>query len=471
MHNFLENINLLQLIIIAITFLLIKFIIQGILRNKRKIKPFKNLHGSARFAIFNEIQNTGLIGNTKGVYVGAIEHKKELYYLRHNGAEHIIVLAPTRSGKGICLVIPTLLTWYSSAVIFDIKRELWHLTSKYRKTIGNCYLFDPSSEESICFNPLSEVRISSPHQVADAQNIAEMLVDGQGKGLVSHWDKTAFELLTGTILYLLHNNSQAKISDILIFFTSAETNHLVMKKLKEFICSDVIAQGEIQNVGKSMFAKPEKELGSIVSSATACLSIFRDPLIQKITSTSNFTIKDLMNADNPMSLYIAPAPSDQERLKPLIRLIVNQILRKLTETMVFDEEGLAKSPHKHKLLLMLDEFTSLGKLEILQKSLAFMAIYGIKGYFIAQNINQIYDSYGQYESITANCHIQIAFTPNTFNTADYLSKLLGNKTEFKEHVSISGKSDSIINTGYSSHYFLLLDVRNLPKIVNYAYFA
>lgn len=448
--SFLEKLNLFQILIISVGILSLKVLISLILRNIRQSKPIKNLHGSARFAKFDEIQNTGLINNDKGVYIGAIEHKNKLYYLRHDGAEHCLALAPTRSGKGICLVVPTLLTWQNSAIIYDIKRELWHLTANYRKKIGTCYLFDPASSESNFFNPLNEVRIHSEKQVADAQNIAEMLVDGQGKGLDNHWDKTSYELLTGTILYLLHQNKNAKLSDILTFFASQKTNHEVMDKMAKFECEDKIAQGEIQNVGKSMFAKPEKELGSIVSSATACLSIFRDPMIQNITSYSEFSINDIVNSQKPVSLYIATDPNNMDRLRPLIRLLINQILRKLTESMKF-ENNQATSPHTHKLLLMLDEFTSLGKLEILQKSLAFMASYGIKAYLIAQDISQIHQHYTKFESIMANCHIQIAFTPNKLETAQYLSNYLGNKTEYKTHISTSGKAGAMLNDNYSSH--------------------
>jgi len=448
--DYLGNLNLLQILAFSLGLIFLKVILQFILRHKRKIKPMQDLHGSARFSTFKEIQSTGLVGNAHGVFVGAVEHKNTWHFLRHNGAEHCLALAPTRSGKGICLVVPTLLTWEHSAIIYDIKRELWHLTAKYRSSINTCYLFDPSSLESACFNPLAEVRIGSEKQVADAQNIAIMLVDTQGKGIETHWDKTSFELLTGAILYLLHNDSKARLSDILSFFTCAENNHAVMEKMAKFECEDKIAQGEIQNVGKSMCAKPEKELGSIVSSATACLSIFRDPTIQKITSYSQFSIDDIVNSAKPVSLYIASDPSNMDRLRPLVRLIINQILRKLTETMNFDN-GQASSPHKHRLLLMLDEFTSLGYLEILQKSLAFMASYGIKGYFIAQDISQIHQHYTKHESITANCHIQIAFTPNKLETAKYLSELLGNKTEYKTAISISGKTGNIKNDGFSSH--------------------
>ncbi|MFM2345243.1 MAG: hypothetical protein RLZZ210_1857, partial [Pseudomonadota bacterium] len=408
---------------------------------------------SARFATFEEIKKSGLIGNDKGVFVGAIEHKNTWHFLRHNGVEHCLALAPTRSGKGICLVVPTLLTWEQSAIIYDIKRELWHLTSKYRNKIGKCYLFDPSSPESSCFNPLSEVRLCTEKQIADAQNIAYMLVDRDGLGFDGdYWKEASYVLLIGAILYVLHNDSNANLYDVLSFFSSEDTNHLTMDKMAKFECHDKIAQKEIQNIGNSMFKTPEKELAGIINSASKCLSIFRDPLIQKITSYSEFSILDIVNSEKPISLYMAFDPSNLDRLRPLIRLITNQILKKLTESMKF-ENGQGLSPHKYKLLMMLDEFTALGKLEILQRSLGFMASYGIKAYLIAQDISQVHACYTGNESLTANCHIQVAFTPNSgrIETAKYLSDLLGNKTEYKTAISISGKTGNIKNDGFSSH--------------------
>lgn len=450
MQFYLEQINLFQILVISCAVISLKIIFSLTLRNLRKSKPIKNLYGSASFANFEEIKDTGLINNTKGVYIGAIQHKNNLYYLRHDGAEHCLALAPTRSGKGICLVVPTLLTWEHSAIIYDIKRELWHLTSKYRQKINTCLIFDPTSLDSNCFNPLDEIRINTVHQIADAQNMAYIIIDISGKGIEGdYWKEAPYELLTGAILYVLHSNKTPQLYDILTLLVSEEKSHLVMDKMAKFECEDKIAQAEINYVGKSMFAKPEKELGGVVSGVTTPLGLFKDPVLRHVTSKSDFSILDIVNNDKPASLYIVTNPANMHRLRPIIRLLVNQILRKLTETMSF-ESGRGKSLYKHKLLLMIDEFPTLGRLEILQTSLGFMASYGIKAYLIAQNISQIYDIYSTYESITANCHIQIAFTPNKLETAQYLSNYLGNKTEYKINFSTSGKAGNITNDNYSS---------------------
>ena len=144
---------------------------------------------------------------------------------------------------------------------------------------------------------------------------------------------------------------------------------------------------------------------------------------------------------DPVSLYIIAQPNDKDRLRPLVRIVVNMIVRLLADKMEF-ENGRPKPTYKHKLLAMIDEFPALGKLEILQQSLAFVAGYGIKCYLISQDINQLKSretGYGPDESMTSNCHAQCAFPPNRLETAEHLSKLTGQTTIIKEQVTRSGR--------------------------------
>jgi type IV secretion system protein VirD4 len=148
-----------------------------------------------------------------------------------------------------------------------------------------------------------------------------------------------------------------------------------------------------------------------------------------------------MNHDHPVSLYIVTQPNDKTRLRPLVRIMVNMIVRLLADKMEF-ENGRPKVNYKHRLLMMLDEFPSLGKLEILQESLAFVAGYGIKCYLICQDINQLRsreNGYGHDETITSNCHIQNAYPPNRMETAEHLSRLTAQSTVVKEQITTSGR--------------------------------
>jgi type IV secretion system protein VirD4 len=199
----------------------------------------------------------------------------------------------------------------------------------------------------------------------------------------------------------------------------------------------------VATIAREMMNKADNELSGVVSTAVTNLSLYIDPLVSINTEVSDFKIKDLMNDDQPVSLYLVLKPSDKDRLRPLTRLLLNQILRILIEELGF-ENGQAIKGYKHRLLLMLDEFTSLGKLAIFQESLAFMAGYGMKAYVIIQDLTQLYGAYTKEESIISNCHVRIAYAPNKVETAELLSKMSGTTTVIKSQRTTSGKRSSIM---------------------------
>jgi type IV secretion system protein VirD4 len=162
------------------------------------------------------------------------------------------------------------------------------------------------------------------------------------------------------------------------------------------------------------------------------LALYRDPLIAANTAASDWRIADLMTAERPVSLYLVVPPSDISRTRPLVRLILNQIARRLTETL---PEGNASA---RRLLLMLDEFPALGRLDFFETSLAFMAGYGVRAFLVAQSLNQIDRAYGVNHAILDNCHVRVAFAPNDERTARRLSEALGTATEIRRHRNVSG---------------------------------
>ncbi|MBR4737186.1 MAG: type IV secretory system conjugative DNA transfer family protein [Rhodocyclaceae bacterium] len=399
------------------------------------------LHGSARWAKRKDIKDAGLLAE-EGVIVGGWrEGGAKMRWLRHSGPEHVLLYAPTRSGKGVGMVIPTLLEWQPSAVIADLKGELWPLTAGWRKTHAHNKVlrFEPASlRDTVRWNPLDEIRVGTEFEVGDAQNLATLIVDPDGKGFVDHWQKTAFALLTGVILYALAvrpGNQPATLAAIDVLLS--DPKRPIKDLWNEMLNSKnaIIAQA-----AKDMLDRPPEEAGSVLSTAKSYLALYRDPVIQANTACSDFRIRDLMHHDSPVSLYIITKPTDKTRLRPLVRVLINMIVRLSASEMKF-ENGHPVAHYKHRLLLMLDEFPSLGKLDILQESLAFLAGYGIKAYLICQDINQLKsreNGYGQDEAITSNCHVQAALPPNRIETAEYLSRLTGQTTVIKEQVTVSG---------------------------------
>jgi type IV secretion system protein VirD4 len=424
----------------------------------RKLRPYENLHGSASFASLNDVHEMGLLGSS-GVYVGGVRDGDNLQYLRHNGPEHILAFAPTRSGKGVGLVIPTLLSWPESVVCLDIKGENWALTAGWRRqhAKNRVLRFAPGEPEgSVKFNPLAEIRLGTAREVSDVQNIATMLVDPDGKGLNDHWAKTGYSLIVGVTLHCLYvAKTQGRVAAIQDIgnclanpdMTMADTfNAMLATKHKDGAVHPVVA-----SCAREMLNKADNELSGVVSTAMSFLSLYRDPIVASNTAVSEFKIADLMNFDAPVSLYIVTPPSDKDRLKPLVRLLINQIVRSLTQHMDF-KNGASVKHYKHRLLLMLDEFPSLGKLDIFQESLAFIAGYGIKAFLIAQDLSQLYAAYGKDESIISNCHIRIAYAPNKQETADLVSRMLGTTTVTKLSVSMSKKAGLLQSPHYTESW-------------------
>lgn len=427
----------------------------------RKSKAIKDLHGSARWANIKDIEEMGILNNNDGVYIGGFQQGKNTYYLRHNGPEHVIAFAPTRSGKGVGLVLPTLLSWIHSALIIDIKGELWALTAGWRKKYAKNKVlkFDPTCTDNsgAKFNILEEIRINTIHEIKDTQNIAINLIykgetpPNNNHTNTSYFKNEAVSFLTAVILYMLNYSRELgkttpSLTKLFKFINNPEMS--IEELLAEMIDCDLNIQNDtkeiIQSVARSISNKATQELSGVIGSAVESLNLYVDPIITKNISKSEFKIKDLMNNENPVSLYITIPPSDKDRLKPLNNLIINQILRALTDESLNFKDGKNINNYKHKLLFMGDEIASLGKLGVLEENIAYAAGYGIKYYLIIQDITQLHSLYGKEESIISNCHVRIAYAPNKLETAKILSGMSGITTIIKKAITSSGGRMSVM---------------------------
>jgi type IV secretion system protein VirD4 len=329
---------------------------------RRRPQKIEGLHGTARWITTEkELRAVGFLRKEgeqgAGVYIGAWTDPKTkiTHYLRHDGPEHIGAIAPTRSGKGVGLVLPTLLSYPHSCVVNDMKGELWGQTAGWRNEHAKSIVikFDPAAAEgSGSFNPLNEIRLDTIHAVADTQNLVTMIVDPDGRGLNDHWAKTSHALLTGLVLHILHKTwekqdlreevEEAALYTVAFYLsdptrdvktlyeemknTLAEVNHNDamrpdMNDAKKDVLKD--ARAVIAAAGRDMLNRPDNERGSVLSTAMSFLSLYRDPLVRKNTSRSDFRIHELMNHEQPVTLYLVVRPSDKDRLRPLVRLVLN----------------------------------------------------------------------------------------------------------------------------------------------------
>lgn len=384
-------------------------------------------YGSARWATMEEIKAAGLLG-ADGVVLGRIKDQ----YLRHDGPEHVLCFAPTRSGKGVGLVVPTLLTWPGSAVVHDIKGENWRLTAACRAGIGPVLLFDPTNAASSAYNPLLEVR-RGPTEVRDVQNIADILVDPDGAlERRSHWDKTSHSLLVGAILHVLYAEADKTLAGVANFL--ADPRRTIEATLRAMMATRHLGDAVhpvVASAARELLNKSENERSGVLSTAMSFLGLYRDPIVSAVTARCDWRIDDLVAAGQPVTLYLVVPPSDISRTRPLIRLILNQIGRRLTE-------GENSAHDRRHLLLMLDEFPALGRLDFFEQAMAFMAGYRIKAFLIAQSLNQIAKAYGEHNSILDNCHVSVAFSTNDERTARRISDSLGTATEMRAMKNYAG---------------------------------
>jgi type IV secretion system protein VirD4 len=468
--------------------------------SKAGSKNVETIQGSAHWASQDEIIEAGLLDmhgkpNPEGVVVGGYQPGKkdsDIKILRHNGKEHILCYAPTRSGKGVSLVFPTLLDgWNQSTFVFDIKGENFAGSAGYRKSIGHKILkldfTDPYALEkrtSATFNPLEEValdyvlpegyeipkdengqpKIREPfellksdtfNETSTIQQIVAIIIDPQGKGLDDHWAKTASSFMLGAITHLLYKHQYFKkpcpgISDVLSELTQPG------KKWQDVVMSwidfphkgirkdlEPISHPIVMEEAQTLLNKPEKEAGSVLSTVIANLALFRDPIVSQNTSQSSFRIRDLMNHESPVDLYLIVNPNDQLRLLPITRLFTTQLIFTLVQKMDF-KSGRTYDSYKHRLLLLLDEFPSLGRMDLFEKALGFIGGYGLKAFIVCQGLSQLFKAYGKDESLRVGCHIQIAFAPNELDTSEYLSKLTGQMTIMKENVTETRQDGRLI---------------------------
>jgi type IV secretion system protein VirD4 len=271
-------------------------------------------------------------------------------------------------------------------------------------------------------------------EVRDVQNIADVLVDPEGAlERRNHWEKTSHSLLVGAILHVLYAEPDKTLAGVSNFLS--DPRRPIETTLRAMMTTPHLGERGVHPViassARELLNKSDNERSGVLSTAMSFLGLYRDPVVATVTRQCDWRIRDLVEGSAPATLYLVVPPSDISRTKPLVRLILNQIGRRLTEE-------LEPKRRRHRLLLMLDEFPALGRLDFFESALAFMAGYGLKSFLIAQSLNQIEKAYGQNNSILDNCHVRVSFATNDERTAKRVSDALGTATEMRAMKNYAG---------------------------------
>lgn len=405
----------------------------------------RTTHGTSHWAVRQDLVDSNLLDtpqNDHSVLLGGWPNGSGVEYIIHSGPESVLLYAPSRSGKGVSVVGPNLLSYESSVFVLDIKGELWEQTAGWRqRSANNLVLYhDPCSEDpgNARFNPLAEIRINTSSDVRDVQNVVEYLIKPEKGKSGDHWILSAKTLMTGVILHVLYKGGNdgeiIGLSHVLEAITNPQQPiRELFDEMMEYPHRDGVVHPAVAQVGADMQNKEDRELSGVVSTASSQMSIFRDPILADACSRSDFKIMDLVENEKPVSLYLIIRPSDRDRLQRYFSLLVNLVCRRLTEKLPTESE------HRHHLLLMLDEFSSLPSIPIVQESLDVFAGYKVQAMIVMQDYQRLIALYGREETISSNCKVRIAYPPNRPETAELISKLTGTTTVVEKFRNTSGK--------------------------------
>jgi type IV secretion system protein VirD4 len=422
----------------------------------RSARPHAGVHGSARFLTdLAEMRRLGLTapaGAHAVILAACPDTAGAMHYLRQSGNEHLAVIAPTRTGKGVGPVLMNALVWGGAFLMYDPKGEGFHASAGSRARLGPVWRWNPVGTTGVSrYNVLDMVRLGTMHEVGDAMDIATLLVDPSSRGDWDHWKGTGFDFLAGVILHVLYTTQaegrRAGLADIA--WALGDPDRPNMKLYEEMADNHhgepTVAgfqperrHGTVAMAGATMINREHRERTAVHSTAVLCLALYKDPIIAANTAVSDFALTELWDGEHPGSLYITVSPDQELKLQPLLRMMLTLILRAVQRAELRYLDGRPLLPWRHRLLLLLDEFASLGTVKEIELALARIAGYGAQIMLVIQDVPQLYQAYSQYQAILGMCQTKIVYAPNDTLTAEWLSGECGTMTVVKKDIQVSG---------------------------------
>jgi len=435
----------------------------------------QNIFGTARWAGKKDLVKSGILQKKGGVILGqladarvdfAYDNVKDSVVLHlkrpsqkiiQSGIYNTLLSAPTRSGKGVSSVIPTLLSYPGSVSVLDFKGENFNLTSGFRSKFSKVYRWEPTGYKGHAFNPMMEIR-PGEDAFSDANLIADILTtpaSGGGNATSDHFQTGAKDFLTALILHCLtcpdwENKSLSGCREFLSLSDPVDPDN---KKYIYGLMVDgdhgnpMIHQAVVEGA-TAQRNRPEDEGGSMLSTVNNALAVFADPKVRRNTSMSEFYIDEFQETKVPISLYLTIQYSDVQRIAPLIRMFVTLFSRRFTG----GETQATNRKFKVPLLFVLDEFDKLGRMDELEMNMGIHNGFGIHYFLIFQSLNQLNKIYTKDHAFLAHCRNSIFYAPGPgeLDSAEIISKICGRESFSKTNISYSGNSGSYNSSSLSS---------------------
>ncbi len=396
------------------------------------------LHGEARFAGPGDLSRQGMFksGGT-GIIVGKFGGR----LVRLPGQQFAILAAPTRSGKGVGIVVPNLLDYQESVVVLDIKQENFDLTSGWRASQGQeVYLFNPFAEDRRThrWNPLTYVSSDPAFRVSDLMSIAAMLYP-DGSDDQKFWVSQARNAFMAFALYLFENRDDEQATGfsggsgaptIGAIHRLSSGDGTDLKAYLRGLASRPFLSANARSAFSNLLSQADETFASIMGTLKEPLNAWINPVLDAATSADDFLLTDLRR--KKMTIYIGIQPNKLAESRLIVNLLFSQIINLNTKELPKSNPEL-----KYQCLLLMDEFTAIGRVDIIASAVAYMAGYNVRLLPIIQSMAQLDAIYGKDVSrtIITNHALQIIYAPREQQDANDYSEMLGYTTVRKQNVT------------------------------------
>ena len=428
-------------------------------------KQNRPLHGAARFANTAEIRKAGLLDPKGGLDKTILVGKKNGRYLTYGGYQFVILAAPTRSGKGVGIVVPNCLNYSDSLVVLDIKGENFDITSGFRAKHGQkVYLFAPFDEAGVThrYNPLEYISDDPAQRLGDIDAIGTALYSG-GNQNDKFWSENAKDLFRGLCLFVLERKDLPKTFGEILRQASGKG-----KPLKEYIFEEL---KKAQDTGhpfsnacidclNRVLSNSENTLAGIVATFGTPLLIFQNPRVDLATSANDFDLREVRRERT--SIYFKMPPNKLKAGSVLVNLFFDQLLNLNTRVLPSQDKTL-----KQQCLVLLDEMTSIGKVAMIAQAVSYMAGYNMRLLTIIQNKSQLEDVYGKAGALTllSNHALMVMYAPSPTvqSDAQEYSEMLGYETVKSRSRTSSMQSSSTSTSDQRRALMLPQEIRELGQ--------